>query len=162
MTKKNINYIWEFLRLGMGLIILWAFFDKLIGLGFTTVPDKSWIAGGSPTMGFLGFAAKGPFSFIFNNVAGNPIIDWLFMIGLLLIGICLIFGLGMRMASYSGALLMFLMWSAVLPPEHHPFLDEHIIYALVLLGTAKYAGFWLGLRSKWKNFKIVRRFKFLE
>lgn len=162
MTRKNYNYIWELLRFTMGFIILWAFFDKLIGLGFTTLPENAWIAGGSPTFGFLNFASKGIFSGFFNAISASPIIDWLFMAGLLLVGISLILGIFMKISSYSGAFMMFLMWLAVLPPEHHPFLDEHIIYILVLFGTAKYAGFWIGLRGRLKQFNIVKKFKFLE
>jgi thiosulfate dehydrogenase [quinone] large subunit len=68
----------------------------------------------------------------------------------------------MRVASYSGALLMFLMYLAVMPPEHHPFLDEHIVYAFVLLGL-NYVGagkFW-GLGSWWQKQKFVKKNKWM-
>ena len=137
----------------MGLIFLWAFFDKLFGLRFATSPDKSWLAGGSPTYGFLTMAAKGPLSPISNAIAGNLFVDWLFMMGLFLIGVALVFGVMVNVASYSGALLMFLMWSAVLPPENNPVLDDHIIYALVLILFSKLgAGDYLGFGRKWNKF----------
>ena len=113
---------------------LWAFLDKLFGLGFTTASDKSWLLGTSPTTGFLLNGAKGPFASLFHNLANSVIVDWLFMVGLLFIGTMLILNVGTKLASYAGALMLFLMWLAVLPPEHHPFLDEHIVYIIILMG----------------------------
>ena len=31
---------------------------------------------------------------------------------------------------------MFLIWTALTPPEHNPIIDEHIVYLLVLIGIA--------------------------
>jgi len=155
--------IWALMRWSLGLIFLWAFFDKLFGLGFTTEPDKAWIAGGSPTAGFLKFGAKGPFTSIFNAIGGTTVVDWLFMVALLLIGLALVLGIMMKTACISGAVLLFLMWLAVLPPEHHPFLDDHLVYILVLLGLMfSKAGRWAGLGGWWSNTKIVKRFPGLE
>ena len=53
MNKQKIVFI--ALRLVMGFIFLWAFFDKVFGLGFATTTDKAWIYGMSPTTGFLSF-----------------------------------------------------------------------------------------------------------
>ena len=160
MKKESLFGV---LRISLGLIFIWAFFDKVFGLGFTTTTDKSWLAGVSPTAGFLGFASKGPFASVYNSLAGNPIVDWLFMLGLLLIGLTLIIGITTKLAGYSGALLMFLMWLAVLPPEHHPFLDEHLIYMLVFLILVKTkAGNYLGLGRRWASLDIVKKNKFLE
>jgi len=53
-------YIWALLRFSLGWIFLWAFVDKLFGLGFATESGKGWIDGGSPIFGFLNFAARGP------------------------------------------------------------------------------------------------------
>jgi hypothetical protein len=36
------------LRVATGLVFLWAFLDKLFGLGYATPGTKAWIAGGSP------------------------------------------------------------------------------------------------------------------
>ncbi len=38
------GYVWGIFRLGMGWIFLWAFFDKLFGLGYATasgLPPRS-------------------------------------------------------------------------------------------------------------------------
>lgn len=151
-------------RLSMGFLMFWAFIDKLFGFGFATLPEKSWLAGNSPTAGFLGFAAKGPFKEIFNALAGNPIVDWLFMLGLLLIGLALLLGVGVRIAGYSGAILMLLMYLAgSIWPENNPFIDDHIIYALLFLLLAWLSsGKYLGFGNWWRNLKIVQTNKILE
>ena len=130
--KKGVRgrYVFALLRIALGLIFLWAFFDKLFGLNFATPSERAWIAGGSPTSGFLANAVHGPLKVFYNSLAGNPVVDWLFMLGLLFIGLSLVLGILTNIACYSGALLMLSMWSSLLPPDNHPFLDEHIIYLL--------------------------------
>lgn len=120
------------LRFVMAFIFLWAFVDKLFGLGFATLPEKAWIVGGSPTFGFLSFATKGPFADIFKSLAGSATVDWLFMIGLLFIGLTLLFNKFVKWGAIAGVVMMTLMWLAVLPPENNPIVDDHIVYALVL------------------------------
>lgn len=117
----------------MGWIFLWPFLDKVFGFGFATAKEAAWIAGGSPTTGFLTYGTRGPFADVFQALAGNALIDWLFMIGLLLIGLALMFGIFMRLAIFSGSLMLLLMYLATIPPEHNPIIDDHIIYPLVLL-----------------------------
>lgn len=162
MEKKG-EVLTGLLRISLGITFLWAFLDKVFGLGFTTAPENSWLSGASPTMGFLANATHGPFASVFQAMAGSVIVDWLFMMGLLLIGTALTFGLATRLASYSGTLLLFLMWLAVLPPEHHPFMDEHIIYALALLLLDSLgAGKYLGMEKWWHSLKIVKKHKILR
>lgn len=167
------NGIWGVTRIGLGLTFLWAFFDKLLALGFTTgrledgtidfFGEAAWINGGSPTNGFLSFATKGPFAETFQGLAGSVWVDWLFMIGLLGIGLALTFGVMVRIGAYAGAILLMLMWLAVLPPEHHPFVDDHVIYSLVLLGLAAVnAGDYLGLGRRWSDALVVRRHPILR
>ena len=79
------------LRVGMGFIFLWAFFDKLLGLGYATLPERSWLAGGSPTFGYLKNATHGPLAEFFQSLAGNPLVDILFMLGLLGVGVAVFF-----------------------------------------------------------------------
>jgi thiosulfate dehydrogenase (quinone) large subunit len=160
-TKQQLSFI--ALRISMGCLFLWAFVDKLFGLGFATESGKAWLDGISPTFGFLTFWTKGPFVDFFQSLAGSVVVDWLFMLGLLGVGVAMIFGLAMRFASYTGALMMFLMWLAVLPPEHNPFMDEHIVYIFVffLLGQSE-AGKWMGLQKKWHDIPLVRRWKWLQ
>jgi thiosulfate dehydrogenase (quinone) large subunit len=162
MNLKNEQYVWAFLRLSLGLTFFWAFIDKLLGLGFATKPENSWLAGGSPTTGFLKSATKGPFASFYQSLAGNVFVDYLFMIGLLLIGLSLILGIGVKIAGYSGAFLLLLMWTALIPPTNHPFLDDHIIYGIVMLGlTFVKSGNWLGFGKWWSKTKLVKKYKFL-
>ncbi len=120
------------LRIVMALIFLWAFFDKVFGLGFATKPENAWINGGSPTTGFLSFATKGPFAEFFKSLAGVAGIDWLFMLGLLFIGLTLLLNRFVKWGAIAGVVMMLLMWLSLLPPENNPIVDEHIVYALVL------------------------------
>ena len=79
------------------------------------------------------------------------------------IGIALMLGVTMRIAAASGAALMVLMWSAVLPPENNPFMDYHLIYALVLVVLAlTAAGKTLGLGRRWERIPLVTRHGFLK
>lgn len=116
----------------MGFIFLWAFLDKTFGFGFATTAEKAWINGGSPTTGFLTFAAKGPFKEWFNGLAGVGLVDWLFMAGLLFVGLTLILNRHVFWGALAGIVMMLLMWLALLFPENNPIVDDHIIYALVL------------------------------
>lgn len=155
--RVSYQQVMALLRIALGFILLWAFFDKLFGLGFATTAEKSWLLGASPTYGFLKFGAAGMFGQYFQGLAGNQFVDLLFMAGLLLIGLSLLLGIGIRIATYSGSLLFFLMWLALVPPKNNPVLDDHIIYILVLWAIYKSdAGSVLGLGKKWKEIKFVK------
>lgn len=162
VSQPRIRIVWAITRIALGLVFLWAFVDKLFGLGYATPVARSWLNGGSPTRGFLG-GVEGPFAGMFNAIAGNVFVDWLFMIGLLGIGVALVLGIGVRIAAVAGALLMIMMWAASLPLANHPFLDDHVIYALVLGGLAfDKAGHTLGLGERWSQLDVVRRNPWLE
>src|SRR6202163_3784920 len=132
-SAKATRYLWAVTRLCMGWVFLWPFLDKLFGLGHETSAAHAWINGGSPTFGFLS-GATGPFAGFYQSIAGAGLVNWLFMIGLLGIAVALLLGVGMRIAAVSGAVLLVLMWSASLPPQDDIFMDNHIIYAIVLIG----------------------------
>ncbi|MBM7515655.1 hypothetical protein [Nocardioides nitrophenolicus] len=161
------------LRIGFGLTFLWAFVDKLLALGYSTGvaqdgsvdrfgPD-AWIHGGSPTQGFLGFAADGPFQSLWNSLAGTAFADWSFMLGLLAIGVSLTFGIGMRLGTLAGFVMYLLMWSVVLPPANNPVLDDHLLGAatMVVLGLTGAGATW-GLGHRWARLPLVRRFPVLR
>ncbi len=151
------------MRFSLAWVMLWAFLDKTFGLGFATESDKSWLNGMSPTEGFLTHATQGPFQEIFQSLAGLAVVDWLFMLGLLLIGLSFFVGVGMRVAGISGATMMLLMWLAVLPPEHNPFMDEHIIYAFLFLAIGfSEAGDFYGFGKKWKKLSLVKKYRCLK
>ena len=160
---KRGQYALGSLRIVLGWFFLWAFFDKLFGLGFATKATDAWLAGVSPTAGFLKFGTHGPLAPFYQSLAGSAIVDWLFMLGLLFLGISLFLGIFMRLACCAGVVLMLLMWSSLLPPEHNPIVDEHIIYSLVMITLLKFeAGKFLGLGVKWSKSWLVRKYRFLE
>ena len=158
------RYVWGVLRVMMGWIFFWPFLDKLFGLGFATEKGAGWIDGGSPTEGFLKFATKGPFKDLFEPLAGNGLVDAVFMIGLLGIGLALLFGVGVRIGAAVGALMLVLMYLAgFIWPEHNPFLDDHLVYGFILVGVyVTGAGHTLGLGDRWAKTRLVKRFRFLE
>jgi thiosulfate dehydrogenase [quinone] large subunit len=162
-SQTAARYVFAAIRIGLGWLFLWAFLDKVFGLGVSTPAKSAWLDGGHPTAGFLGKSAAGPFAGIWNNAAGTDWADWLFMAGLAGIGIALIAGIGMRVAAVTGALLYVLMWSVVLPPTANPFLDDHLISAAVLIGLALInAGDTFGLGRRWSQTDLVRRMPWLK
>ena len=161
--QKATRYVLAGLRLALGWVFLWAFLDKLFGLGRATPAANAWIDGGSPTKGFLGKAVSGPFEGFYHSFAGAAWADALFMLGLAGIGIALIAGVGMRIAAAAGSLMLVLMWTAVLPPENNPFMDDHLVYAGVLIALAlTAAGNTLGLGAYWNRLPIVQRLPWLK
>jgi thiosulfate dehydrogenase [quinone] large subunit len=149
-------------RVSIGFVFLWAFFDKLLGLGRATPAERAWTEGGSPTAGFLS-GVEGPFGAFFQSMSGQAWADWLFMGGLLGIGLALTAGIAMRIAAASGALLLVFMWMASLPLENNPFMDDHLVYAMVLvLLAALRAGDVAGLGAKWRTLPVVRDHALLQ
>jgi thiosulfate dehydrogenase [quinone] large subunit len=153
-----VRYTGGVVRLALGWTFLWAFLDKTFGLGHETASKDAWIHGGSPTYGFLKFGAVGPFKDFYNSIAGQTWADWLFMLGLLGIGLALVLGVFVNLATGAGVLLLVMMWSVVLPPANNVFMDDHLIYAgtLVLLALLG-AGRWLGLGALWERLPLVKR-----
>ena len=166
------------LRIAFGLTFLWAFFDKLLALGFSTgavvneqgvktgtdyFSNDAWINGGNPTLGFLKFGASGPFKDFYNSIAGDTWVNVLFMFGLLAIGIALTFGITMRLGTIAGFVMYVMMWSVALWPANNPVLDDHILGALsmIVLGLALAGDTW-GLGKSWAKIELVQRFPILR
>lgn len=154
------RYTFAVARVALGFVFLWAFIDKLIGLDHATPSARAWINGGSPSTGFLS-GVEGPFADVFHSIAGTPA-DYLFMAGLLGIGVALTLGIGMRVAAAAAALLLVFMWAAVLPIATNPFLDDHLVYAVVVVGLAlMHAGDTAGLGKIWGRLPMVKRYPVL-
>jgi thiosulfate dehydrogenase (quinone) large subunit len=156
------------LRLALGAEFLWAFVDKLFGLGYSTTSARAWLNGGSPTKGFLTGVSSGPLRGFFNGIAGAAWADWLFMIALVGIGTGLALGVALRPVAASGVLLLALMWLATWPPASlaggqltgstNPVVDDHVISALALIVVAAFAApaAW-SLRRRWARMPLVQR-----
>ncbi|MEO5832986.1 MAG: hypothetical protein ABJA16_05235 [Nakamurella sp.] len=162
------------LRIATGVIFLWAFLDKLIGLGYSTTTARSWLSGGSPTNGFLGHVVVGPFQSVFRAWAGAGWADLAFMAGLGAVGLAVILGVGLRVSAIAGGVMMLMMWAAEWPlarfdslgeatGSNNPLVDYHIIYALALVViAATAAGDTWGLGARWSALPIVRRVPWLR
>lgn len=162
-SARAARYVGAGLRIALGWVFLWAFLDKLFGLGFATERGASWLNGGSPTEGFLSFAVKGPFAETFRSLAGYAVTDVLFMAGLAGIGLALIAGIGVRIAAVAGSVMLVLMWAAALWPANNPFLDDHLVYAgLLAMLALSDAGSTLGLGRVWAKVPLVQRHGWLR
>ena len=113
------------LRLALGWLMFYA--------GVTKVLNPEWSAGGY-------LAAAKTFTGFYQWLASPailPVIDFINEWGLTLLGVSLILGIGVRLSSILGAILMLLYYFPILDfpyPNPHSFLvDDHIIYALALL-----------------------------
>ncbi|AVZ71392.1 hypothetical protein SLUN_03335 [Streptomyces lunaelactis] len=156
------------LRIVTGFIFLWAFLDKTFGWGYATASGKGWTDGGSPTKGFLSGVAAGPMESTFHSWAGAGWANWLFMLGLLGVGLALVSGIALRLAAVAGTALMAFMWIAEWPPAKHladgspsmstnPLIDYHVLYAAVLIALAvASAGTTWGLGRTWARLPVVR------
>jgi thiosulfate dehydrogenase [quinone] large subunit len=177
IVNPKAGRFWGALRLLMGFTFLWAFLDKLLALGFGTGrnpetgainffgPD-AWISGGSPTDGFLGFGlhTKEPFLSFYEGMVGSAFVEWAFMLSLAGIGLGLMFGILTRISAIGGAVLMVMMYFAgAFLPENNPLIDDHIIYAVVLVGIAYIgAGRFFGFGNRWRKTELVQKYPILE
>lgn len=154
-------------RLSTGFIFLWAFLDKTFGLGFATPAERAWIAGGSPSQGFLtSDAVGGPLKGFFASLA-TPLTDVIFMLGLAGIGVAVMLGIGLRVSAIAGTVMLALMhlaeWAFVANAGfNNPLVDDHIVYAFALIAIAAlWAGDTWGLGGWWKRLPIVQRLPWL-
>ena len=143
-------------RLVLGLIFLWAFLDKLFGLGYATPSANAWMDGGHPTKGYLS-SSFGPLADLFQAIAGRAVVDALFMMGLLGVGVSMTLGIATRLGGWSGMAMVLLMYAShptpwADPNGTHPFLDEHLLEAAVFaLIALTNAGAVLGLGRWWSS-----------
>jgi len=152
-------WAWTVLRILLGWSFLWAFLDKMFGLGFSTcrgfgpegtaassidyLCDAAMIKGGSPTYGLLEYGTKGSHTgglFTWMASSGPTSIGWadvLFMLALLFGGVALMLGVGTRIAAIGSAILIAFMFLALdVWPEQNPINSSHLTEFFVYLGIA--------------------------
>lgn len=151
VTRASTRKTLAVARILIGWVFLWAFFDKLFGLGFATPGERAWINGGTPAQGYIN-GIEGPFAGFFQLFA-NPFGDVLFMLGLLGIGVAVMTGAGLKVAAVAGSLLMLFMYLAAIPlvlGGTNPVTDSHVMEALLLIIPAvTLAGDQWGLGKWW-------------
>lgn len=155
VTSPLLRKLMAFGRIVIGWLFLWAFLDKLLGLGFSTPSERAWVNGGSPATGFMENSTS-IFGGFFAAISG-PWANWLFMAGLLGIGIAMITGAGVKLAAWTGTLLVFMMYLATFPLGNsaesaatNPIITSHWIEAALLLISAYgLAGDTWGLGKWW-------------
>jgi len=157
VTSRATRLLLPLTRIALGFVYLWAFIDKLFGLGVATPPDGSVLAGQSPSAGYLGHT-EGALSGVFRAMAGNPVVDVLFMLGLGAVGIALVTGVCVHLAALGGTFVMGGIYLSALPLANNPLVDEHVVYILLgwllaALGAGRIAGFG----TRWASLPLVRR-----
>jgi thiosulfate dehydrogenase [quinone] large subunit len=154
-------------RLAIGFEFLWAFLDKTFGLGYSTPSGRAWIHGGSPTTGFLSGVNSGPFQGVFHWLAGAPAVDWLFMLGLLGVGVALVVGVALRPAAIAGCTMLAMMYMATWPfakfaggaatHSTNPIVDDHIVSIVALVVIGALAAWSIGpIGRRWSELDVVK------
>lgn len=143
------------LRISLGWMFLYA--------GITKVLDPNWSAAG-----YIKGAKTFPefYQFLLNPSI-LPIVNFMNEWGLTLLGISLILGIGVRLSSVLGAVLMMLYYFAALdfpyPNPNSYIVDEHIVYAAALLFLASLrAGRVWGLESWCSKLPLCSKFPWLR
>jgi len=173
-ATTTVGYAVAGMRFLLGFVFLWAFFDKAFGWGYATPSAKSWVNGGSPTKGFLSGVAAGPMQSTFHSWAGNGLVDWLFMLGLLGIGLGLVSGVALKLTAAAGTAMMAFMWMAEWPlaqrtstgaptMSSNPLVDYHVMFAAIMIALAvSAAGTAFSLSGLWARLPFVSRNRWLR
>jgi thiosulfate dehydrogenase [quinone] large subunit len=165
------------LRIGIGLIYLWAFFAQGFGVtytnhtenpdvaaptevhyewDFTHDADNGWISSGfshSPTEGYVDNNTHGPLAPIVQNLP-TGLVDFMWMFALGGLGFALTLGFCSRIAGWGGLILNLMIWFSTFPPSNNPVFDaEHFtlgfsIFLLMWLHASDYWGIGRWWRSK--------------
>lgn len=151
-------------RIALGFVFVWGFLDKCFGLGLSTPSDQAWRFGtgpGDPTSGYLS-GVDGPFAWLFNPMAGNALVTWLYMLGMLGVGAGLMTGLAFRFSAICGALMLLMFYLSGLPLSLNPFVDDHIIEILMLIGLVLLRNGRVWGASTWWEERVGTRLRFLR
>lgn len=151
VTRPGARRALALCRLLLAVVFLWPVADKTFGLGYATPGERAWIAGSSPTAGYLG-SIESPLAGGFAALSG-PAVDWLFMLGMLGTGVALLLGIGLRVAAVAGGLLMLSLWLSTWPfaaGSQNPLVDQHLVFTALLAALAlTRAGDTWGLGRAW-------------
>jgi thiosulfate dehydrogenase (quinone) large subunit len=149
--NKNLKAALFLLRVFLGILFLYAGVDKLLN---NFMPEP-----------YLLYATTGPFRSFFVSLVGTFPVYFFVVYGEIAIGLALIFGAFLRLASYFGIVMMALFYLSVLPAEHGPVSDLIIYIFVFIVLIFSQSGSYLGLDRFIQNIKFVKKnwkvFKFL-
>ncbi|MDD5050720.1 MAG: DoxX family protein [Candidatus Pacebacteria bacterium] len=138
------------LRITMGWMFFYAGITHLLDPNFSA---GGYLAGAKTFVGFYHFLA---------TPSILPIVNFVNVWGLTLLGVSLILGIGVRLSAKLGALLMVLYWLplGILHPDAHSLIvDDHIIYAAGLLVLAYHnAGRAFGFQHWFSGLSIFSKY----
>lgn len=155
LTRGGAN-VAALLRIGLGLLYLWAFISQGFGVTYTNTEtptsstaevstdkswhfgydaDEGWISSGfthSPTEGYTN-NLDGPVAFIPDDLPVG-FVDFMWIFAVAGLGIALSLGIFMYIAGWGGFILNLLIWFSNFPPSNNPLIDgEHMAFALGIL-----------------------------
>ncbi len=147
-------------RIIMAYVLLSAALDKLL--------DPEWTAAG-----YLRSAVDeaNPFRDQFIAMAGSPVVDLLVQWGLLLTGLGILFGAGLRWCAFWAAVIMLMFWASALkggilqglPVEHGYVVSYHLVYIALLFALAAFgAGRILGIDDRLEKSAAVEKAPWLR
>ena len=150
------------IRVALGWIMLWAFLDKMFGLGFETPAGSGFVNGGSPSS-YVVYVTNGVFKDLFTSLAGNTVVDVLLLLACLGLGLSFILGFASRLSTVLMSVFLAVMFLLEVPPTDNPLIDYHVIYILAVLAVYLYGGFEkLSLNQAWVKLPVVRDFRILQ
>lgn len=103
---------------------------SLIGLGLRLFFSGGWGAWNSMGVVLPSTYPRGPIGKIFLNFWGNYFVIQLLIWASVAVGLALVFGAFLRLASYGGMLIMLMLYLAVIPPATVIF-NQHTVYIMV-------------------------------
>jgi len=145
-TAEKVSVL--LLRVSIGWLFFYAGWSKVVTF-FTAAED--WTAAG-----FLSHL-PGPFASMFSGMAGSALVDYLNAYGLLLVGAALILGVLVRWSALWGVVIMVLYYLASFPAEHAYVVEDHFIFALVLVVLAA-----VGAGRFWGLDKVIEESSFAK
>ena len=85
------------------------------------------------------------------------------MMGLIVIGLSLLMGIGVRITGSIGSVIYALMYTTLVTPENNRFMDDHLIGMFIMAGLiTAVAGSPTGLGKLWVRIPLVKRYPLLK
>lgn len=126
--ERKVNSFWLRVTLFFARVVTGA---SMIGVGLRLFVGGGWGAWNSIGVLLPTTYPRGPIGNIFVNFWGNVYVIQLLIWAAVAVGLALVFGAFLRLASYGGILIMLMLYLAVIPPASVIF-NQHTIYILVL------------------------------